>query len=395
MTERERIESLHQKYLSLRENTPEWQRDGEECKAYHEWYDNAYVFFKSFSNLLDDPDYQVFVNANKSGNCFALEHTYDSISPSYKVLLLKTEEMRKAVTDTPKTKTSKIFISHSGNDHEVVDALVDLLGEIINLSDKNLFCSSAHGFDVKVGENFMDNIMEQYNNHDLFLLYVFSHNYMRSPICLNEMGASWITKKDSVGILLPGFDLEDLGNSCYDKQSISVIFNQNDSEVNHRLNQLKDRVEFLFPTETKNISVSRWEEKRNKFKAVVNSIPEANKGDFSEVIHLEEQAIVKPKASIASSVSPGYYRGRGSYIITFLNQGRGPAENLTVGFDDVVGINVSLEKELFPIEILKPGQSFQVIVKLAEGAPHKIMSQIRWKEDGKEFADKELVLFNK
>lgn len=65
-------------------------RDGEECKAYHEWYDNAYVFFKSFEYLQSDPDFQTFVNAEKEGNCFVLEEIYNSIRPSYKVLMIKT-----------------------------------------------------------------------------------------------------------------------------------------------------------------------------------------------------------------------------------------------------------------------------------------------------------------
>ena len=90
MTEREHIEDLRLKYLSLRENTPEMHRDGVECKAYHEWYDNAYIYFKSFDVLQNDPDFQIFVNAEKAGNCFVLAHVYDSISPSYKVLMLKT-----------------------------------------------------------------------------------------------------------------------------------------------------------------------------------------------------------------------------------------------------------------------------------------------------------------
>jgi len=96
MNKREQIEGLHQRYLSLKENTPWQQRDGEECKAYHNWYDSAYVYFKSFGYLQDDPDFQTFVNAEKEGNCFVLAHIYDSISPSYKVLMVKTENTREA-----------------------------------------------------------------------------------------------------------------------------------------------------------------------------------------------------------------------------------------------------------------------------------------------------------
>lgn len=162
-------------------------------------------------------------------------------------------------------KKNKIFISHCGKDKVAVNALVDLLGEVINLSSENCFCSSVHGFDVMLGKNFMDNIMEQYNKHNLLVLYVLSANYMDSPMCLNEMGASWMTKTSSIGILLPGFELDDLGNSCYDKQSISVVFNQDKNDVKHRLNQLKEIVESLFPDETKHINISRWEEKRDGF----------------------------------------------------------------------------------------------------------------------------------
>lgn len=108
---------------------------------------------------------------------------------------------------------NKIFISHCAKDKVAVEALVDLIGENIHLGSDNLFCSSVHGFDVMVGKNFMDNIMGQYMEHNLFVLYVLSINYMDSPICLNEMGASWMTKTDSIGILLPGFNIDDLGNS--------------------------------------------------------------------------------------------------------------------------------------------------------------------------------------
>lgn len=96
MSEREQLEELHQRYISLRLNTPWRQRDGEECRAYHDWYDNAYVYFKSFDYLQSDPDFQIFVNAEKEGNCFVLSHIYDSLSPSYKVLMVKTGKVHEA-----------------------------------------------------------------------------------------------------------------------------------------------------------------------------------------------------------------------------------------------------------------------------------------------------------
>lgn len=288
-------------------------------------------------------------------------------------------------------KKNKIFISHCGKDKVAVGALVDLLGEVIHLSGDNLFCSSVHGFDVMLGKNFMDNIMEQYKENNLLVLYVLSFNYMDSPICLNEMGASWMTKTDSIGILLPGFDIDDLGNSCYDKQSISVIFKQEVKEVKHRLNQLKETVEALFPNSKTAINWSRWEEKRDEFIEKVMALPSGSKASDSEVTTDTPDLKAEPKASISSSV---YYKGKGSYEITFTNLGNGTAEELSIDFDDVDGIFLMMDKDLFPIEILKAGRSFQIHAMMTEGTPHKMMSHIQWKEGDLQFMEDELVLFN-
>lgn len=287
-------------------------------------------------------------------------------------------------------KKNKIFISHCGENKKEVNALVDLLGEVINLSSNNLFCSSAHGFDVMVGKNFMDNIMEQYHKHNLFLIYVLSHNYMGSPICLNEMGASWMTQTDSIGILLPGFDIKDLGNSCYDKHSVSIIFNQEEKETKHRLNQLKETVEKLFPDDVRNIDWSRWEEKRDEFIEKVKAIPVKKKDNREETMSSHGVGRT-PNASIESFV---FYQGKGSYVITFTNHGDQTAENVDVSFDEVDGIYLLLDKDMFPLEFLKPGRSFQIHAVAAEGAPHKVMSHVKWQEDDDVFEDDELVLFH-
>lgn len=288
------------------------------------------------------------------------------------------------------TKKNKIFISHCGEDKEEVGALVDLLGEVVNLSSDNLFCSSVHGFDVRLGKNFMDNILEQYHKHNLFLIYVLSHNYMGSPICLNEMGASWMTQTDSIGILLPSFDMKDLGNSCYDKQSISIIFDQEEKETRHRLNQLKETVEKLFPNDVRKIDWSRWEEKRNEFIEKVKAISDKKKEAIEETISSQGEGRT-PNASIESSV---YYKGKGSYVITFTNLGEQMAENVDISFDEVDGIYLNFDQEMFPIEFLKPGRSFQINAVATEGAPVKMMSHIKWQEDDEVFEEDELVLFN-
>ena len=82
-----KIETLHRSYLDWRDHTPNMNRDGAECKAYHDWYDAAYVLFSSMVGLKGTRDFDIFTNAKKDGNCFDLEHVYHSISASYEVLM--------------------------------------------------------------------------------------------------------------------------------------------------------------------------------------------------------------------------------------------------------------------------------------------------------------------
>lgn len=258
----------------------------EYMKELHETTGNnsRITWYKDLFKKLPDDEVESFLeklseNYNK----------YDSVESQASLIEVenkKTLDIFEGMDIKDSVKKNKIFISYCGADKEEVNALVDLLGEVINLNSNNLFCSSAHGFDVMLGKNFMDNILEQYHKHNLFLIYVLSHNYMGSPICLNEMGASWITKTDSIGILLPGFDMKDLGNSCYDKQSISIIFDQEEKETRHRLNQLKETVEKLFPDDVRKIDWSRWEEKRNEFIEKVKAISVKKKKKLLKRSHL-------------------------------------------------------------------------------------------------------------
>lgn len=114
------IERLHKSYLNLRENTPQMKRNGAECKAYHDWYDAAYVFFSSFDGLKGLDDFKKFVNAKKDGNCFVLEHIYDSISASYKVLTNRVKEMNKQVSNTEMQNQTNTWPFETNDNHRRV-----------------------------------------------------------------------------------------------------------------------------------------------------------------------------------------------------------------------------------------------------------------------------------
>lgn len=116
----EEIEHLHQSYLNLRDNTPYTKRNGNECQAYHAWYDAAYVFFSSIDEFKVLDDFKTFVGAEKDGNCFDLEHVYHRISASYKVLMNKVKEIESRNVKTTEDTRSSLWPFETNDDHRRV-----------------------------------------------------------------------------------------------------------------------------------------------------------------------------------------------------------------------------------------------------------------------------------
>lgn len=117
------------------------------------------------------------------------------------------EEKEKALHPS---KPNRVFISHSGEDKEIVEKFVDLLNHI-GLDRKTLFCSSIPGFNIKQGSgDIFDYLRSEFSDNNLFVVFMLSKNYYGSTACLNEMGAAWILRNQYQTILLPGFEFEDI-----------------------------------------------------------------------------------------------------------------------------------------------------------------------------------------
>ena len=102
-------------------------------------------------------------------------------------------------TDLELNKSPKIFISHSSNDAEIALALVKLL-EFLGIKD--IFCSSVAGYGIPVGEDIYQSIKHEYEEHELFMIYLISPEYLHSYMSLNEMGAAWILKNNYLTFIL-------------------------------------------------------------------------------------------------------------------------------------------------------------------------------------------------
>jgi hypothetical protein len=158
-------------------------------------------------------------------------------------------------------KKPKIFISHSSNDKYYVREIVDLL-DYFGLNQTHVFCSSLPGYDIPINKNIFDFLLEQFEEFNLHIMFIHSHNYYLSPISLNEMGAAWALKNNYTSFLLPGFGFNEM-RGVVNSSNIAIKLDNDEIEVKDKLNQLYDMVIGEFGLIKK--PAINWEQKRNSF----------------------------------------------------------------------------------------------------------------------------------
>lgn len=122
----------------------------------------------------------------------------------------------------------KIFISHSNKDIKIIDAFVEkilILG--LEISSERIFCTSMDGNGVQSGQYIPDRLREEIHKSSLALLFI-SKNYKSSEICLNEVGAAWVTleKESVIPLLFPDIDFNELGFLNISKLGLKIFKRQ-------------------------------------------------------------------------------------------------------------------------------------------------------------------------
>lgn len=202
-------------------------------------------------------------------------HNYDSehlqffrshLEVAKKQLAQYIEEFKSETSEEDKlpdtsNKQLKLFISHSSKDEEVVESLIDLI-EIIGVNPDNIFCSSIDGYGVPLGEDFLERIRTELDGNTL-VLFALSENFYQSPICLCEMGATWVKTNKHIPILIPPFSFADIKGVIPLTQGFEI-------NNNSKLNLFKEEIEKTFNLPL--IDNKIWERKRNKVVKNINRI---------------------------------------------------------------------------------------------------------------------------
>ncbi len=202
-------------------------------------------------------------------------------------------ERRSVISERTDTKKSpKIFISHAHADEKAANLLVDLLHDMgIPPNDDTheyIFCSSTPGYDIPLRKRIYEHLKNEFEHHNLYVIFLLSSNYYKRPACLNEMGATWITETNYCSVLLPGFTFSQIeGAADADAISIALV----DDNAWEGLNNLRtDLQKFMkFKLSHNNF----WESRRETFIENIRSLSESSKNIENKSVLLNSESANK------------------------------------------------------------------------------------------------------
>ncbi|OFY86572.1 MAG: hypothetical protein A3F72_08835 [Bacteroidetes bacterium RIFCSPLOWO2_12_FULL_35_15] len=215
----------------------------------------------------------------KIGHLKTTLNQLSSISPTNLLPLSEVEGLNLHIKT--KSDMKKIFISHSSKDSDKVNLLRDLI-EGMGIKDSQIFYSSHPAHGVGLGENIFERLKRELTS-DVFVLFILTDNFYSSPVCLCEMGATWIMTKEQVPILIPPFDFSKVQGVFPN----ALGFYINDKSG---LNNLKIKLEQEFNLDP--INPNRWEDKRDKFLMEINR-PIRTDIEKAKIIEMEKRILAK------------------------------------------------------------------------------------------------------
>ena len=97
-----------------------------------------------------------------------------------------------------------ILLSHRSTDKKYGDAIEKLLSSI-GIKNNQLIYTSHPLHKIPMDKNIYEYLRESFGRK-IFVIVLWSNEYLDSPACLNEMGAMWVTQSDYTNIYVPTFN---------------------------------------------------------------------------------------------------------------------------------------------------------------------------------------------
>lgn len=159
-------------------------------------------------------------------------------------------------------QSKPIFVSHAATDKAIAEKVVDLLNTAMAIDvQKDVFCTSLEGLKIPPGKDFKQFVKEQIQEPKIVLLLI-SQNYLASPFCLAEVGASWAMSHCIIPFLVPPTKFDDMKAVLAGIHALKI---EDPSDWNEAL--------AVFKTELKiDPNTNRWERKRDEQLEAIRSL---------------------------------------------------------------------------------------------------------------------------
>jgi TIR domain len=196
------------------------------------WINHSKITTKKFSDVLEDLKVIKFPD---HFNRIKIELAKNDNMDQVPVLEIEKKVDEKSDGKVDK-QDSKIFISHSSIDKNIIDKFVEKVLQLsLKIPDGDIFCSSIEGLGITTGKDFREVIKDKITKASLVIIFL-SENYKKSEICLNEMGAAWVLSKDVIPILIPPVTFKEVGPLHITGHHDSI---EGDSSLDNILNSIK------------------------------------------------------------------------------------------------------------------------------------------------------------
>ena len=138
-----------------------------------------------------------------------------------------------------------IFLSHNSANKKYGDALEKIFSGI-GIKNDQLIYTSHPLHKIPLDNNIYEYLRTALDRR-IFVIILWSNEYLESPACLNEMGAAWVTQSDYTNIYVPSFDFKNpkYYKCAVDKNKMGAILDGSDT-CKANIIELKNKVAEIF-----------------------------------------------------------------------------------------------------------------------------------------------------
>lgn len=147
-----------------------------------------------------------------------------------------------------------ILLSHRSTDKKYGDAIEKLLSSI-GIKNNQLIYTSHPLHKIPLDKNIYEYLRESFGRK-IFVIVLWSNEYLDSPACLNEMGAMWVTQSDYTNVYVPSFDFTNpkYYQCAVDKNKMGAVLDGSNN-CKASIVELKNKMVEMFDL---NIDENQW-----------------------------------------------------------------------------------------------------------------------------------------